>query len=247
MCLNFIVVKIGCDNDNTIKIDLEEVINVVNTTTQSFGASGDSNVITVQFLKFVNGKGGIYDCPGGFVAGQKNDITTQVINNITDTQAAQIRTDIVNKITDQFTQDQTQGILAFLNSIGQAGSINNSTDITNKVKESVSNAITQEVVIKAFANTYTDQVFEFDNEGLVEGGSCKFIQENITNIQVNNLVTSVQTAIQKDAFLNDLLNYVKQTQTSGFTFNWLTYLIIGVVIIVIIIIIGAIIIAAKVV
>lgn len=246
MCLNFLIVKIGCDNDNTIKIDTEEFVKVVNTVVQSFIAKSDANVETFNKLSIAVGNSGVFNCPGGFNIYQTNQNNVTTVNDINLDQISQINTSIVDDVRSQLTQEQVQGILAFLNSIGQAGSVNNETDITNKVKEAVMNAVTQEITTGSWAGAVVNNDLTITNNGLIEGGACNIVQQNILNVRVTNLVTAVQTTLQNDQFLNYLLTYDKQTNTSGLTFNWLTYLIIGIVVIGVLLVIGAIIVAVKV-
>jgi len=235
MCLNFFLIKIGCDNDNTIKVDTSILTTVVNTVIQRNVERSVDNARFVQDLVVNNN--GTFNCPGGFTIAQTNDVNQTTINNVNVTQSAQINTSMTNNVKDELTQEQVTGILGFLNSIGQAGSVTNGADITDKVKEAVKNAVTQSVVAEALNGDYANQTLTLNNNGVVEGGSCNIVQNNAFNIRVTNLATTVQATLQNDAFLNDLLNYVKQTQKSD-DFSWVKWIFIAVIAVAVLIALG---------
>lgn len=235
MCLNFFLIKIGCDNDNTIKVDTSIVLDITNNIVQENINKVGSDTVAVNVLNINNS--GTFNCPGGFNISQTNNLNVTTLNNINSVQSTEINTNMVDQVQDNLTQEQTEGILAFLNSIGQAGSVNNSTQITNKVKDAVRNAVTQELINQAWAGNYGDNILNINNNGVVEGGSCNLVQTNPFNIRVTNLVTSVQTTLQNDQFMNYLLDYVKQTQSSS-SLSWLKWVFIAIIALVVLAVLG---------
>ena len=233
MCLNFFIIKIGCDNDNTVKIDTSVLLEVTNTVVQDSINRFSNTVVGVNELVVNNS--GVFNCPGGFNISQTNYENVQTINKVNTVQSAEINTQMTNKVEDKITQEQTKGILAFLNSIGQAGSVNNSQDITNKVKEAVKNAVTQSIIDEAWTGDYADNKLTLNNSGVVEGGACNIVQNNALDIRVTNLATTVQKTLASDAFINDLINYSLQTQTSA-VFPWKWLILAGVILAALIII-----------
>jgi len=235
MCLNFILVKIGCDNDNTIKIVTSVLVDVMNSVEQS-------NINTVgtdsfQISNITVNNNGTIKCKDGFSIYQGNIALTSIVNTFNSQQLDQINTQIVSKIEDTLSQQQTEGILAFLNSLGQAGSVTNSQDITNKVKESVSNAIKQTAINELWAGTRQSNGIVLNNNGLIEGDACNIIQKNSLDVRITNIATSLQTNLQNEAFLNTLLDYSNQSQTSA-SLAWLKWVFLAIIAVVVLIVIG---------
>ena len=235
MCLNFFLIKIGCDNDNNIKVDTSILTSVVNKVIQSNKERSVNNLVVVNDL-IVNNNG-VFNCPGGFTIAQTNDINETTINNVNITQSSQINNSMTNNVKDQLDQEQVTGILGFLNSIGQAGSVKNGADITDKVRESVKNAVTQSVVAEALNGTYVNNQLTLNNNGIVEGGACNIVQNNPFDIRVTNLATTVQTTLQNDTFLNNLLAYVKQTEKND-DFSWVKWIFIAVIAVAVLLALG---------
>lgn len=226
MCLNFLIVKIGCDNDNTIKVDTSITETVVNKVIENNVGKAGSDTVVVNTLNVTNN--GVFDCPGGFNISQTSNINVRTINKVNEVESAQINTSMTNNVKDQLTQEQVTGILGFLNSIGQAGSVKNGADITQKVAEAVSNAVNQSIINEAWAGTFDTGTLNLTNNGIVEGGACNIVQSDAFDIRVTNLATTVQTTLQNDTFLNNLLAYVKQTQKSD-DFSWVKWIFIAVI------------------
>ena len=234
MCLNFLIVKIGCDNENKIKVDTSVTVDVLNTASQTAITTGNNQIATINQIFVNNGVTGRIICD--FTVSQQNVNSTVINNTFTTQQVSNIQTDIVNQVQDKLTQEQTQGILAFLDSIGQAGSVTNSQDITNKVKESVTNAVRQVDIMKIWNSDISSNAITITNLGLIQGADCNIIQSNLLNVRITNITNAIQENLQNDTFLNNLLTYSNQTiKTGTFSLKWI---IIAIIIIVALIIIG---------
>ena len=235
MCLNFLIVKIGCDNDNTIKIDTQQLTTVVNTTINTIADRAESNARSINTVDVTNN--GLFDCPAGFTIKQVPVDNVTTIDKVNNTQATEINTAITDKVQSKLSQQQVQGVLGFLNSIGQAGSIKNGTDITNQVKESVRNAVTNSIITEAVNGAFDVQTLKLTNNGIIEGGSCNIIQQDILNVRSTNIASNAQNNLQNDTFLNSLLNYVKQTQKSA-DLSWVKWIFIAVIAVAVLLALG---------
>ena len=168
MCLNFFLIKIGCDNTNSIKVDTSVVVDVMNTAVEIAKTEGNNQIFTINEIFINNGPTGRIIC-SNFSIGNFSTQNTLINNTFTTQQVSNIQTNIANQVQDDLTQQQTAGILAFLNSLGQAGNVTNSQDITNKVKESVTNAVKQIDINEIWNSDVTQNIITIDNEGLIEG------------------------------------------------------------------------------
>ena len=235
MCLNFFIIKIGCDNENKIKVDTSIVVDVMNTASQTAITTGNNQIETINQIIINNAATGIINCPN-FTIGQSNVQNTVINNTFTTQQVSNIQTNIVDQVKDGLTQSQTQGILAFLNNLTQSGSVINSQDITNKVKESVSNAVKQVDIMKIWNSDISSNTITINNLGLIEGKDCDIVQTNALNVRITNITNALQENLQNDAFLNSLLAYSNQNQDSGvISLKWI---IIAIVIVIVVIIIA---------
>lgn len=235
MCLNFFIIRIDCDNDNKIKIDTSVLVDVMNKLDQEFKNQAGSD--TVSYNNLMVNNNGTFNCPGGFTVSQTNDTTTTTTNTFNSNQQSSISTNIVTQVKDELTQSQTEGILGFLDSIGQSGSVTNSQDITNKVRESLTNAVRQVNYNSLWTGTSDSNLLTLNNNGVIEGGQCNIYQSNIANVRITNIANSLQSSLQNDQFLNTLLDYSKQTTDTG-TLGWLKWVILGVIVLVVLIIVG---------
>lgn len=221
VCLNFLLIKIGCDSDNKIKVDTSIMVSVMNSAEQSAVQNGSTSIAAINQINLTNGTGGTFNCGDGFVLSQTNNQTTRIINQFTTQQISNISTNIVSQVQSQLSQSQVQGILAFLNNLTQ-GTVKNEQDIVNKVKESVTNAVNQTDIASIWNQNTATNVLNIVNNGLIEGSSCKIIQQNLADVRVTNIVNTLQANLQNDTFLNSLLTYSQQTNSSGvFSLKWL--------------------------
>lgn len=233
MCLNFVIVKIGCDNDNTIKIDTKIVEDVMNSSEQIYKNSVGVTSNAINALSFTNN--GSVIC--NFEIYQGNINNTTIVNTFSPEQASQINTDLENKVADDIDQEQTEGILSFLNSIGQAGSMKNSQNITKQVQISLTNVLKQTAINELWNTAKGTNTAVVVNNGLIEGDNCKIVQGNTLNIRVTNVANGIQSGLQNDTFLNNLLTYSKQSQKND-DFSWLKWVFIAIVAVVVLIGLG---------
>lgn len=235
MCFSWLFLKIDCDQDSTIKVNTSILNTILTTTEQTVANSGTTNVSQVSFVNLINN--GTINCPT-FSITSGNVQTTAIINSFTTSQVSDISNQISDKIVNELSTEQEQGLLAFL---AANGSQVTSDQLNTQVKNSVTNIVTQSLINNFWANDVQSTSVTLVNNGLLEGDNCKIVAENKLSLRVTNIANSMQTSLQQDAFLNQILTYAKSNQSSGTDLSDITrYLIIGVIVIVVLLVVGAI-------
>jgi hypothetical protein len=141
---------------------------------------------------------------------QTNTSNISVVNQITQQQTTELINTITNEVTNELTQEQQQAILQAFEGEGKS----NIAEITNDLKTIISNTVEQNM--NNFINTAVAQ----DNEIKLKIGNwdCNgkaFSQKNISEIAVDNLLTSVQDTLSSNDVVNKISNAISQKNTSG--------------------------------
>ena len=163
---------------------------------------------------------------------QENLGRISVVNNINQSQKVEFVNNIANEVQNNLSQEQQQAILQAFEGEGKS----NIADIENDLKNIITN--TTEQALNSFINTGT---FNENTLNLKIGNwDCNgvpFTQRNISDIQIQNFITTLQDALSRSDVVNTISNSISQKNTSGLA-DIFKYLIIGGVILGIIIIIG---------
>jgi hypothetical protein len=164
---------------------------------------------------------------------QTNTSSVKIVNNITAEQKATFLNAITNDVKSSLTQEQQQAVLQAFEGEGKS----NIAEIDNDLKTIISN--TAETSLNSFINTATIN----QNEVLLKvlgKFNCPngvITQRNISDIQIDNFVKSMQDALSQNDVINTISNAISQTNTSGLA-DIFVYIIIGAVILGIVAIIG---------
>lgn len=236
-CIDLFIIKIDCDQDQTIKVDTTVLNTIMNSVEQSAKNEANTGIWTVNVVNFTNN--GTDTC--GFQIYQGGIQNTDIVNSFTTDQIAQINTQISDGIKNAIAQQELSGLAAFLT---QSGDQSEGADLSTTITNAITNSINQSVVNEAWNTDTTTQIINVVNNGLLEGDSCTIVQQSTLNIRVTNLANNLQSSFQDNKVLNDVLTYAKQDETAGSFAPLLRALIIGAIIIVALIVIGAVIIYA---
>ena len=235
MCFSFAIIKIDCDQDSTIKIDNSLLNEAINDVEQSIINSGTTTVSQVNVVNIDNASTGVIDC-NNLTIGTYGIQTTQIINQFNSQQISQIKANIASKVQNEASAEQNQGLLAFL---AASGDQTTTEDVNTRVTNIVVNAVTQDVINRFWATDAQSGRVNLLNYGTIEAENCNFVASNQLNLRVTNIANTIQTSLQQDAFLNQILTFAQTDQRAGTDLSDIArYLIIGAVVIVVIIIIA---------
>jgi hypothetical protein len=164
---------------------------------------------------------------------QENVGNISVVNNIDQTQKTEFINSITNDVKSELTQEQQQSILEAFEGEGKS----NIAEIENELKNIISN--TSEQALNNFINTATfngnDLTLKVD--GIIDCNGGKITQRNVSDVQIQNFIISLQDALAQSDVVNTISNSIAQKNTSGLA-DIFKYIIIGAVILGIIAVIG---------
>lgn len=167
---------------------------------------------------------------------QENIGNIKVVNNITQSQKAELKNNLVNEVSSEVTQEQEQAILKAFEGEGKS----NITEIENDLKSIISNTIEQS--LNSFINTgsFNGNELNLKIAGNLDCEGKPLTQRNISDIQIDNFITTFQDALAQSEVVNTISNAITQKNVGGLS-SILRYLIIGGVVLGVLTIIGGII------
>jgi len=237
---------------NTITSFTEIVNSTVSDVTQniqtSCGAFNQFNLVTGAYPTGYDATGNKVTstaaCPfnseGQVIIDQSSINSCGLTGGLTDTVTQDINTALTNNINQWLSQEATAngGLLGIGVSIASSQGIDQ-TSLSQMIANTVTSNLTQNCSATVEAsNIGTVWLCGNYAQGYVVKQSA--VNSNLTSCTVNNAVQN----IGNDTVINSIFQQASQeaNASTGITFNWLTYLIIGIVIIGVLLVLGAIII-----
>ena len=243
MCIDFVLIKIDCDQDETIKVDTTVLNSIMNSIEQSATNKDKTIVKQNAIITIKNTETGSIRCNPLILS---NNLTQQtiIVDKFDNEQITQITNKIVDNIKSELSQAQLSGLGAFLTT---AGSQKEGADVTTTIKNAVKNSVNESIINDAWTSDSTTETIDLINAGVIESkDSCQFLNSDLLHVRVINVAKNLQTSFQNNEVLNQVLTYAKQNQTTSSLSPLVKALIIGAIIIVVLLIIGGIIMAVVV-
>ncbi len=234
MCFSFGILKFGCSQQNNIELDSTITNNIVNNVYQSAVNNADASTLQVNDITISNSASGQILCPQGLNINQSINACVKIANSFTTDQKAQVINDITNAIKNDLVQGQENGLLAFL---AQNGDQINDANLISSIQTAVSNSLDTATFNSTYSYDSGTNSLTIINDGIISGGSCDFVQNNLLNFTVTNITNTLQDSLASNTLLSQISTYVQQTQSNGNELKYLLLVIGGIVGLVIVIVI----------
>jgi len=237
MCFSFVVLKIGCDQTNSVQINTDILNSVTNTISQNAVNNSEQGITSVQTISVSNNPwalpgctGSVQQCviPAKICCPQLSLVNTldksiQILNKFNADQVTQLQTQMASQVQNETDQKIMNG---FLNFLAQNGNETNSTELTQHVSNVIKNSINQSLMDNYWTGISENQAITINNNGgTIAGSDCELLNESLLNLRITNVSKALQRAIASDSIINQMINYSNQTGGGGNEFGDLLKLI----------------------
>lgn len=212
-CVSWFLFSAGCENTSKSSVVNNTVTKVFNDVTQTSQQYVSNLVTNWQDIKFINK--GIYKCGSGFNISQSLNANMKVANNISSQQASQIK----NQLSEQLANDTKTLAQNDPNLwqviFGKAANTSSITEVTNNLQSEFNNNVKQESIMNVVNSFLNQQNQTITNEGTIEADQCNISQNLLVDIQVSNVLKSIQDSMLSSQVFRDISNKIDTAAKSG--------------------------------
>lgn len=213
-CVSFFLFSAGCKNEAKTTVVNNTMTKILNKVTQSSQQSISNLVTNWQDLKFNVGKDGSIKCKQ-FNIKQNLNGNMKVVNEITSSQASQIKNDLKEQLTNDVKTLAQNDPNLWQSLFGKTVDQSSITEVTNNLQSEFENTVKKESIMNVVNSFVNKQNLEIPINGLIEGDLCNFGQDMLIDIQANNILKSIQDSLLSNAVFRNITNKLETAAKTG--------------------------------